>query len=77
MWDMQKIIIKAHPTAQLAQPCHATREQVLLSLTPGAFVWAKVWEMCLLSQAQGSSSCGHPAEQKSPSLPQSLALISH
>lgn len=38
MWDMQKIIIKAHPTAQLAQPHHATREQVLLSLTPGVFV---------------------------------------
>lgn len=38
MWDMQKIIIKAGPTAQLAQHCHATREQVFLSLTPGAFV---------------------------------------
>lgn len=38
MWDMQKIIIKACPTAQLAQPRHATREQVFLSLAPGAFV---------------------------------------
>lgn len=38
MWDMQKIIIKARPTAQLAQPHHATREQIFLSLTPGAFV---------------------------------------
>lgn len=36
MWDMQKIIIKAGPTAQPAQHRHATREQVFL--TPGAFV---------------------------------------
>lgn len=30
------MIIKAGPTAQLAEHCHATRERVFLSLTPSA-----------------------------------------
>lgn len=37
IWDMQKMIIKAGPAVQLAEHCHATREQVFVSPTPGAF----------------------------------------
>lgn len=36
IWDMQKMIIKAGPAAQLAEHHRAAREQVFLSLTPGA-----------------------------------------
>lgn len=77
IWDMQKMIIKAGPAAQLAEHHHAAREQFFLSPTPGASKTGQrqrgSWHASQTWRTLASRA--RPAEWRSPSSLQSPALV--